>query len=215
MRLHVPGLAALAAGLVFAAPAAVHAHPHVWVAVEATVAYDGGNIKGLSQRWEFDDMYTAMAIQGLDTNGDGTYTREELQDLAKVNIDGIEQFEYFTFAKLAGTQLKFVRPTEFWLEYQNEKLTLTFLLPLEAPVAAKAPGFEFSIYDPTWFIAFDLPKDTSVKLGAGAPAGCELNLNAPASQGGEAQALVDAFTAQLGGDASSLAKTVRVECARS
>ncbi|HYD15318.1 MAG TPA: DUF1007 family protein, partial [Hyphomicrobium sp.] len=49
------------------APAA--AHPHVWVTVETTVLYDGGKITGLQHKWTFDDMYTAMAIQGLDANG--------------------------------------------------------------------------------------------------------------------------------------------------
>src|SRR5690606_6177417 len=69
-----------------ASPAA--AHPHVWVTVETTVLYQGGAITGLQHKWTFDDMYTAMAIQGLDTNGDGTYSREELTELAQVNIDG-------------------------------------------------------------------------------------------------------------------------------
>ena len=55
--------------LAAAAPAA--AHPHVWVAVETTVLYEAGRIVGLRHRWSFDDLYTAMAIQGLDANNDG------------------------------------------------------------------------------------------------------------------------------------------------
>lgn len=59
----------------FAMARPAQAHPHVWVTVEATVLYENGQITGLMHKWTFDDMYTAMAIQGLDTNGDGTYSR--------------------------------------------------------------------------------------------------------------------------------------------
>lgn len=207
--------AMLLAAATVLAPAAASAHPHVWVAVQATVAYDGGNVKGLQQRWTFDDMYTAMAIQGLDKNGDGTYSREELAELAKINIEGIQQFDYFTFAKLGEEQRKFVIPTDYWLEYKDNVLTLNFMLPLEQPVPAQTSGFSFSIFDPTYFIAFDLAKDSPVKLGQGAPQGCSLNVVNPMGEA-EAKSLADAFAAELGpNDGSALARTIRVECAKS
>lgn len=205
------------AGVMLAAAlsSTANAHPHVWVAVEATVAYANNNVTGLQQRWTFDDMYTAMAVQGLDKDGDGTYSREELQELAKINIEGIKQFEFFTHAKIGEEQRKFVEPTDYWLEHKDNVLTLNFMLPLEQPVAAQTPGFSFSIYDPSYFIAFDLAKDTPVKLGEGAPQGCALNVDNPLSEA-DAQSLADAFTQELGtGNASGLARTIRVECARS
>lgn len=198
-----------------AQPAA--AHPHVWVAVEATVAYQDGNVRGLQQRWTFDDMYTAMAVQGLDKNGDGKFERDELAELAKINIDGIKQFEYFTHAKLNDGTLKFVEPSDYWLEYNDNVLTLNFLLPLEQPLPAATPGFSFAIYDPTYFIAFDFAKDKDapVKLGAGAPAGCELALDAAAGDA-DTQSLADAFSAEMGGyNGSVLARTAHVKCAKS
>jgi ABC-type uncharacterized transport system substrate-binding protein len=207
---------ALSASL-FAAPQPASAHPHVWVAVEATVAYKDGAVAGLQQRWTFDDMYTAMAIQGLDKNGDGTYDRDELTELAKVNIEGIKQFDYFTHAKLGDGTLKFVEPTDFWLEHKDNVLTLNFMLPLEQPVAVATPGFSFAVYDPTYFIAFDFAKDKDapVRLGEGAPAGCALDLDKPANDDGS-QALADAFSAELGGyNGATLSRTVRVSCAKS
>ena len=44
-----------------------------------------------------------MAIEGLDKNGDGKYDRQELSELAQVNIDGLKEFNYFTVAKLGTT----------------------------------------------------------------------------------------------------------------
>ena len=88
------GLATLAG--VLAGPAA--AHPHVWITVETTLMYDQGAFSGLRHKWTFDQYYTAMAIEGLDKNKDGKYDREELAELAKVNIDGLKEFAYFTTA---------------------------------------------------------------------------------------------------------------------
>lgn len=207
------GTAALLA-CVLAQPAA--AHPHVWVAVEATVSYQDGNVRGLQQRWTFDDMYTAMAVQGLDKNGDGKFERDELAELAKVNVDGIKQFEYFTHARLNDSTLKFAEPKDYWLEYHDNVLTLNFLLPLEQPLPAATPGFSFAIYDPSYFIAFDFAKkDAPVRLGEGAPVGCELALDAAASDA-DTQSLADAFSAEMGGyNGSVLARTARVKCAKS
>lgn len=107
----------LAALLCLVAAARALAHPHVWIAVEAKVVYKQGSIVALQQKWTFDPVYTAMAIDGLDTNKDGKLSREELQPLAKVNIEGLKEFGYFTAVKLAGAPLEVEEPTEYWLEY--------------------------------------------------------------------------------------------------
>jgi ABC-type uncharacterized transport system substrate-binding protein len=115
-RTVLPG-AAGALGLlfgVFIEPAA--AHPHVWVNVETTVVYDKGIVTGLRQRWFFDEFYTSMAIQGLDANNDGNYDRGELAELAKVNVEGLKEFDYFTFAQLGGQPLAFDAPADYLME---------------------------------------------------------------------------------------------------
>ncbi|TMJ63980.1 MAG: DUF1007 family protein, partial [Alphaproteobacteria bacterium] len=91
------GAGLLAAGMLAALAASATAHPHVWITVETTVLYDKGTFTGLQHKWTFDEFYTAMAIEGLDKNKDGIYDREELAELAKVNVDGLKEFGYFTY----------------------------------------------------------------------------------------------------------------------
>ena len=148
-------------------PGGADAHPHVWVTVEATVPYENGTITGLQEEWTFDEFYTQQAIEGLDANRDGKYDRQELAELAKVNIDGLKEFNYFTYAKLGAGDLKFKPPVDYWLEHTDKGiLKLHFTLPLEQPVQANTDGFTFQVHDPSYFIAFDLAKDNPVKLGA-------------------------------------------------
>lgn len=161
----------------FSAPRA-QAHPHVWVTYQATFTYDNGAVTGVDHTWTFDEMYTTMAIEGLDKNGDGTYSREELAELAQTNMDGLKDFGYFTAAQLAGKDLQFGPPRDYWLEHSNGILKLHFKLPLATAVPADAAGLSFAIYDPTYFIAFEPEKDGALKL-AGAPQGCAAAFAAP------------------------------------
>ena len=103
-----------ASALAFAAPAT--AHPHVWVNVEATVVVENGTITALQQKWLFDEFYTAQAVQGLDTNKDGKFDREELKELTEVNMEGLKEFDYFSFARLAGKELVFDTARDAYLE---------------------------------------------------------------------------------------------------
>jgi ABC-type uncharacterized transport system substrate-binding protein len=195
------------------------AHPHVFVTSKATVAYEGGKIIAIDHQWTFDEFYTAMAIQGLDANNDGIYSREELAELAKVNMEGLKEFEFFTFAKLAEAKLAFGPPVDAWLDHKETGLTLHFRLPLKEPLPAEPTGFAFSVSDPSFFIAFELAKGDAVTLGAGAPSGCKITLadtdtsaNTP-----DNKTLTGALTEQFGAGAmgASGSKTAAVTCAKS
>jgi ABC-type uncharacterized transport system substrate-binding protein len=232
--------AALVAAAPFLGAGAARAHPHVWVTTETTVLYENGTIIGLRQKWSFDDFYTAMALQGLDTNNDGVYDRGELVELAKVNMDGLKEFGYFTTVKLSTEKLTFGAPKDFWLEHSEapegavevtvktgdaafegtgaetvkpqaaapasesffararrwmfggepdtakaaeaeppgrpKVLSLHFTLPLAQPVLADAPGFSFTITDPSFFIALQPAAKDPVVLGPGAPGNCRVKI---------------------------------------
>lgn len=154
------------------------AHPHVWVAVRSEVVFSqGGKIAGLRHAWEFDELYSAFAVQGLGKDGKPP-TREELAPLAKTNVESLGEFEFFTFARQAGAKLQFLAPQDVTLEADENKLvTLRFFLPLATPVAARKP-FSFQVYDPTYFVSFGFEKVTPITL-AGPPAGCSLSLVEP------------------------------------
>jgi ABC-type uncharacterized transport system substrate-binding protein len=199
------GLATLAG--VLAGPAT--AHPHVWITVETTLSYDKGAFSGLRHKWTFDQYYTAMAIEGLDKNKDGKYDREELAELAKVNIDGLKEFAYFTTASVAGREIKFGDPSDYWLEHRDGVLSLNFTLPFAEPVPTDGKGLAFAVQDPTFFIAFDLAKVDPARLGPGTPAACKIKVGTPKEQAG---ALGEAFAKQFGALAVGGSQVISVDC---
>ena len=163
------------ATLFIAAPAL--AHPHVWVTMRTELVYaPDGRITGIRHAWSFDDMFSTFAIQGLDSKEKGKFTREELAPLAKVNVESLKEFDYFTYATADGKKVALTDPTaDYWLDYNDQVLTLNFTLPLKTPVKAKE--LKIDIYDPTIFVDFSFDKQNPARL-VGAP-NCKLDVQLP------------------------------------
>lgn len=187
------------------------AHPHVWVTVRDEVVIENNQITGVRHEWTFDDMYTAMAIEGLDKNKDGKYSREELQELAQTNIDGLKDFENFTYASIARIKVLFGAPRDYYLEHDNNLLRLHFFLPLATTVAAATPHFRVMVTDPSFFIGFEFDKDLPVKLSKGAPANCSASL-AQEQEGTDQKDLNQAFATQMAPMGGGGSNTFEITC---
>ena len=161
--------------LAFAAPA--RAHPHVWVTMHSELIYaPDGTVTGVRHHWAFDDMFSTFATQGLESKEKGKFTREELAPLAKVNIESLKEYDYFTYATADGVKTEMTEPLpDYWLDYTDDVLTLNFTLPFKTPVKAKE--LKLDIYDPTIFVDFSFAKDKPVAL-VGAPQ-CKLDVALP------------------------------------
>ena len=160
------------------------AHPHVWVVAKEEVLFGpDGRITGFRHHWTFDEMYSAFATQGLGKDGKPP-TREELAPLAKTNVESLKDFDYFTVAKTGPHYYKFGEPKDYELVADDKKIvTLSFTLPLKEPVSAKKP-FTFLVYDPTYFVDFELEKGEAVTM-KNAPQGCSINTLRPDPLGQE------------------------------
>jgi ABC-type uncharacterized transport system substrate-binding protein len=153
------------------------AHPHVWVTVKSQFVYaPDGSATGVRHAWTFDDMYSAFALEGLQSAKKGVFTREELAPLAEVNVTSLEESDFFTYAKANGQDVTFGKATDAWLDYQDETLTLHFTLPFKSPVKAKALNLE--VYDPSYFVDFAFAEKDAVAL-VGAPAACAISVEKP------------------------------------
>lgn len=170
--------AAILALLISGAPTVVAAHPHVWVTTRSEIVFGAdGQMTGIRHHWTFDAAYSAFAVQGLDANGDGKLTPDELQDLAKENVESLADFNYFTSLKAGGTRQAFGPPSEYRMTYEDEQTTLHFLLPLKRPVAVGRSAV-LSVYDPTFFVEMSLGEGSAVTL-VDAPAACTVDLHRP------------------------------------
>lgn len=191
---------------------AAHAHPHVWVTSSSEVVYGtDGAITGIRHTWKFDDMFSTYALQDIQNKTKGVYTREELAPLAQINVESLKEFGFFTFVKSGSSKETFVDPVDYFLEYKDSALVLHFTLPFKSPVKTK--NLQMEIYDPSYFVGFDLTANDAVKL-AGAPANCKTTVNrpdgkmtnqAPLSE----QSFVDGTAGNVG---AMFSNTIKVDC---
>lgn len=210
-------LIGLALAVGSALPAA--AHPHVFVDARAQVVFDAsGQIVSIRHVWRFDDAFSAFASQGLDKNGDGILTVEELQPLAKVNVDSLKDYDYFTFLRVGGKRVGFKIPTEYWLQSADGYLTLFYTLNLMQPVKPDAKGITLDVYDPGYFVDFQMVEKDPIVLEK-APAGCRANLQrkgtpdaATAAILGQIPASERELPAELKAVTSDLANRMTVTC---
>src|SRR5690242_21946983 len=66
------------------------AHTHVWVTMQSELVYaPDGSITGIRHAWAFDGMFSAFATRELYSKEKGKFTRKELAELAKVNVESL------------------------------------------------------------------------------------------------------------------------------
>lgn len=157
----------LAAAFLTVAASAAAAHPHVWITMRSDVLVSpDGTVTGIRHHWSFDDMFSTFALQGVESKEKGKYTREELAPLAKVNVESLKEYDYFTYVTADGKTIDLSEPTsDYWLDYADSILTLNFTLPVKKPVKAKE--LKVDIYDPSIFIDFVFAKDDPAKFVGG------------------------------------------------
>jgi ABC-type uncharacterized transport system substrate-binding protein len=158
-----------------------------------------------------------MAVQGLDTNGDGVFSAEELKPLAEANIKPLKDFDYFTFVHIGdGDKLPLKTPENYSLDSDKGILTLHLTLPLDKPVDARDQEVQVDVYDPTFFVAFGFATESPVKLSGASIKGCTAKIKEPDTEADkDARALSEAFFSQLGPNSNfgaQFAQTVTVKC---
>ncbi|NRG17274.1 DUF1007 family protein [Rhizobiales bacterium] len=170
---------ALGAAISISMPAISSAHPHVFVEARSEIVFDkAGRMTAVRHSWRFDEAFTAFSIQGLDQNGDNELTTEELQPLAEINVESLKEYAYFTYLYQGDDELGFAEPSEYWLDFYGGRLTLFFTLPLESPVISDGSTFALDVYDPTYFVAYEMTRDTPFAM-VDAPKNCLLEFTPP------------------------------------
>ena len=209
--MHRPFICSLAAcAALVIATAAARAHPHIWVTVKSELVYAAdGTVTGVRHAWTFDDMFSAFALQGIESKKKGEFTREELAPLAEVNVTSLKEYDFFTYAKANGKKVEFEEPPAgYYLDFdpKDTVLTLHFTLPLKAPVKAKDLSLE--VYDREFFVDFSFAEKDPVKL-VGAPTHCKLSVGRPQ----EMNAALTRQLSQLAADQRDPSLTIGAEYA--
>ncbi|MET3924686.1 DUF1007 family protein [Devosia sp. 2618] len=167
-----------AAAVVLALAAPAVAHPHILIDAKVDILFDGnGAVSGLRHAWTFDSAFSAWMIQGLDTNGDGRTSPEELQSLADENMDGLADYEFYTYAGEGDALMHFTPVGDQRMVFENGRTTLTYTANAVTPLPITG-AFELAVYDPEYYVAIGFTDVSDVTL-ENAPDSCSAELEPP------------------------------------
>lgn len=191
------------------------AHPHVWTDMTIEILFDeAGSVTGLRQTWLFDDYYTAYAVDGTDLDGDGSPDPIKLDEIMKVNMEHLKEYNYFTDATFKNEPLKLKPVTEMSSRMQGNRLEMSFVTAFDEPVTPEGSEFSYAIYDPTYYVEMlHAETDPPVTL-TGAPEKCTYRLIPPnPDPNAVAQAaMLDATVRGETGLGNFFAERVRLTC---
>lgn len=158
------------------------AHPHVWIDMRTELHFDSdGQLDAIAIRWTFDEFYSAFAVEGAKKTADG-YDEELLAGLTKVNLENLEEWNYFTEITSGGETIGtgIARDGKSTWDDETGRLTLSFVVPLKTPqTPSPAKPLKIRVYDPSYYISIDYLKDDPVQITGEAPSGCKAETATP------------------------------------
>jgi len=117
--------------------------------------------------WAYDEFYSLLMIEDkqLDSDGDGTLSEAELQSLAGNDVAWDQGFPGDLELRNAGGDLiELGRPLEHKVTYENGRIITTHIRPLtQHQRPDHSIGFSAKVFDPTYFVAYDLRLDIQVE----------------------------------------------------
>lgn len=181
------GRLALAFAATLGLAGVAQAHPHIFIDAKATIVFnDAGELTGIRNSWTFDEAFSVWQIQGLDTNGDGITSSEEMQDLASENVEALAEYNFYTSAGETASSLPFASMGDGKFVFEDNRSTLSFGIEPQGPYRIK-DKLEISVADPEYYVAitFDAPSDITLE---NAPAGCAVRVEPPREMSPDLQA---------------------------
>lgn len=146
--------------LLLAAPVA-QAHPHIFVETGLKlVSDDAGQLVGIEVSWTYDDFYSLLLLEdmGLDPDGDGALSAEELAKLDGFDLNWIEGYQGDLYLTTEGAPVELTRPEGRGTDVIGGRIVsrhFRSFAPQAGEVIVKA-------YDPTFYTAYDLEGGVSV-----------------------------------------------------
>lgn len=145
-------------------PAALSAHPHVFVDSRIEVLTDGRRVTGLRLTWTYDEFFTLFLLEelGLDPEADAILSEDELAILQANVTDWPAEFTGDLVLTHGEEPVPLGPRRDHQVTVADGRLVETHLRPLSAPVDAAAAPVTIENYDPYYYVAYTVLPDIAV-----------------------------------------------------
>lgn len=141
-----------------ATPAA--AHPHIFIDTAFDLVFDEvGRLSAVRVEWVYDDFYSLLMVEekNLDSDGDGVPEQDRLDAFAGQDVDWAAGFPGDFSVTVDGIEALLAPPKNHTATWRDERFVTSHFRPLARPVEVAGHEIVARSYDPTYFVAYDVP----------------------------------------------------------
>jgi ABC-type uncharacterized transport system substrate-binding protein len=148
------------------APSGAGAHPHIFVDASAQFLLDdAGRLTGVRITHLYDPLVSLFVLQDLGFDPFAQLDAAEADLLAAEQRKLLDASNGFATLSIGGNDLATDAAQDIRAAIEAERMRVDFTLPLTQPAALDGPDARLAIYDPVYFIAFDLTSAVTVMGG--------------------------------------------------
>jgi ABC-type uncharacterized transport system substrate-binding protein len=153
-------------------PAALFAHPHVWISSSCEFLWKGDKLLGVYIDWSFDPAFDAEVVGGRDDLGDGVFDAKETKAVYDRAFINLKNYGFFTFVRQGEKRSSPKSVGEFSVYRKSGTLHYRFFVDLSGYSSPLA----LAVYDLSYYCAIDYAKENPVTFD------CEASLVKPSAE---------------------------------
>jgi len=156
---------------------AAAAHPHVFIANRTTLTFDQQELQGITFQWTFDPMFSAMILGDYDPGHTGKFDAAHAAALKAGAFDNLVNYHYFVAIWVGGKPLKKLSIQKFTPSVSDQgRLVYRFFVPVRVPLKAEDQTVLLTVYDDSYYVAFDILHPQDVTVECGSSVNCDLSV---------------------------------------
>lgn len=161
------------------------AHPHIFVEHKMEMLFDPMGLVGVRMTWSFDELYSTTLRTDYTSSKKGPLTPKDIQSLRDQHFAPVAGKRFFTGARINDERIKLSEFKDFTASFVNNKAIYSFTVPLATQNPKPSNTLELAVFDPEWFIDFELDNAVPVKVigGEAVDAKCEATTISRDTQG--------------------------------
>ena len=154
------------------------AHPHMWIDLKSEIIIqDQTMVSAIYQEWLFDDFFSASLIEEASQNPKGH--KVGMKAVVAEILDNLGPHDYFTLINVDGEKVSSNSIKSFEVDVRENRVWISFSLPISRDVDITAQALSYSIFDPTFYIEMLHFEGETVSFVGDVPSSCSTKIKQP------------------------------------
>jgi len=138
---------------------AANAHPHVFVDAHTGFILDEDRmLTALRISWTYDEFTTLVLFEtlNLDKDRDGVFDETDRAAVVAGETNWDPEYKGDVYLEVAGNDYALGRPKAASASMENQKISVTYSLPLPKPVKVEDIPVVLRLYDPSYYYSYSI-----------------------------------------------------------